>query len=507
MNKIIFIVLVCSLLGTPLWGQGTEAEAEKLYQDARYQRAVSAFEKLITKNGRKLNLLLGLGKSLFGLKETRRSQALFQEVIGEDDSIGGAHYWMGRVLLQQALDGIEAGRSWANADLRDAVSFYRDASSREKDPFRSHFAAGRALMYLLDFDGAIKELQSARQIRPKNRDVMDHLLGAFYRGGRFAEFLKVARQEKIPMDPLRELDAVLRLGLLDESKQSLFALIEEHGYSGRSEPYNILLKVGEDAKDYSTTIEILQALRAHSPGEHFALFYLGYAQGLAGDYVGAESSLRAHLKIMESSWMARVYLASTLRLQGKLEEADHEIRLALDKNPAAPQVREGASAIVSIWVNKKKFDRALDLHSLLIKGQATAATRRDHAILLKENGKLKQSIALLQALCDEEDVEGFRLSAFWNDLGLCFKGDGQRQKAKAAFLKATKIADFNGDAWENLGVLEFENKNFDSAEKSLKTALKARKTEDSENKQIIWRARYYLKLVKSARIGVSEGDK
>ncbi len=505
MNKIIFIAVMGSFFGLTLFGQETEVQAEKLYSEARYQKAASAYEKLITKEGRKLTLLLGLGKSLFGLKETRRSQALFQEVIGEDDSIGAAHYWMGRVLSQQALDGIEAGRLLASADLRDAVSFYRAASSREKDPFRSHFAAGRALMYLLDFDGAIKELQEARRLRPKNRDVMIHLLGAFYRGERFQEFLQVGRQEKIPMDPMRELDAILRLGRVEETKKLLFALIEKHGYAGRKEPYNVLLKVAEDSKKLPAIIEILQALRAKVPGEHFVSFYLGYVQGLAGDYGGAEKNLKAHLKIMESSWMARVYLASALRLGGKLEAADQEIRLALAQVPDASLAQEGASMVVGAWVNKKEFERALSLHSLLLKGQASAATRRNHAILLKETGRIKEAIAILQELCDEEDVEGFRLSKFWNDLGLCLKGDGQREKAKAALLKATEIFEFNGDAWENLGVIEFENKDFNAAQNSLKTAIRVRLAEDSQNKKNNWRARYYLKLVKSARIGVSKG--
>ncbi len=130
--------------------------------------------------------------------------------------------------------------------------------------------------------------------------------------------------------------------------------------------------------------------------------------------------------------------------------------------------------------------------------------RRNHAILLKENGRLEEARDMLQALCDEEEVEGLRLSGFWNDLALCLKGLGENDRAEKAFVKAIKILSFNADAHENLGVLYFEHGRMEAARESLLRAIDARSDEVDRGAARNFRARYYLGLIKSARISVPQ---
>ncbi len=507
MKRLVLIAICCFFVGRAD-AQTTEASAQKLYDEGRYQPAVNAFEELIAKKGREVPLLLGLGKSLYGLKESRRSQSLFQEVITKDKTNSSAPYWIGRILNRRALDGMEAGKTFATADLRDAVIFYREAAALAKDPFAARFAAGRALMYLLDFDQALNELKKAQALRPDNKAVAAHVLGALYRSGRFAEFLEMARKHPESIDRLREFDAVIRLGRDAEAKTLFVELIENHGYSERTQAYDMLARACADLRKPQLHLAILKDLIAKQPDESYAIYYLGYKEALEGLNEAAEKHFRQYLNAAPNAWVPKVHLARVLTLERKLREAEAVIRDVASQQPAAKEVRDGVATLVLYYVERKDFAHALTLHQLLLDMDGeNPQIRRDHAILLKETGKLDEAVAMLQAVCDAESVEGFRLSDYWNDLGLCLKGRGSRKEAIQAFKKAMAVFSFNSNARENLGVMYFQDGSLDKAEIEFRGAIKGRGDRDSENSDKNWRPRYYLRLIKSARIGVPQGGK
>ncbi|MFT7619288.1 MAG: tetratricopeptide (TPR) repeat protein, partial [Planctomycetota bacterium] len=321
MTKFKLLIVVLFWATASASAQDSLANAEKLLAEGRFSKSIAQFDRLITRDGRKPELLMGLGKSLFGLKEGRRSQALFQEVMGKDKNHSAASFWIGRVLSRKGLDGLEQGRALATADLRDAVSFYRDAAdcaSNQKEKFDARFAAGQALMYLLDFDEALKELRFAKEIEPENDVVGAHMMGALYRAGDFEEFLALARKRPDQLDRLREFDAVLRLGRIDEAKSLFLALIEKHGFAGQTRAYDVLDLGCQGIKNPAAHMDILEALVTADPKEFYALYYLGYAQAIQGNTEDAEETFGKYLKAFPNNWRTTRHLANVQRRLGKL---------------------------------------------------------------------------------------------------------------------------------------------------------------------------------------------
>ena len=491
------IVIAALFLPSGSWAQDELADARSHLAAGRYQQAVEAWEKLLTARGREREVLMGLGKSLFGLREGKRSQRLFNEVAVADDGDGEARLWLGRVYERQGLEELEAEKPLAAGTLRDAARYYEQAADRLEDPFEARFAAGRVHLTVLDFEAALKQLRAATALRPDHEEARTHLLGALFRGERFEEFLKLARQRPDRLDRLREFEAILRLDRVAEAGRALEALIDRHGYSNRVEAYEVLRVTWARGARLEKAIELLKELHAARPDEFYALFYLGYAQGLAGRSAEAVKTLERYLERAPTDPTALRHLSSALRLAGDLTRAAAVIRGAIESHPSYGLVREEVDAVVGAFVVARRFEEALALHAaLLAAAPGEAKYRRNHSILLKETGRLEEAADMLEALIAEDTAPGFEQSGYMNDLALCRKGSGDVDGAVEMLERAVETFSLNADAHENLGVIRYGLGRHQAAAESLETSLRVRG--EGAPVATTWRARYYLGLIEIA---------
>jgi tetratricopeptide (TPR) repeat protein len=178
--------------------------------------------------------------------------------------------------------------------------------------------------------------------------------------------------------PLAEV--LRRRGSLEEAEATLRASLEEHpGFLGAVEPYaSALLRRGVPAAEVVATVHALVA--DATPGVRFLL---AVALSEAGAPAEAEAELRALLAAQPGNAQARVALAETLLVQGRLADAATE---AAQVDPSAPcadaaqrtelfaRLAEGADATPATATALPEAERAVFAAWQASRSGATVAT-------------------------------------------------------------------------------------------------------------------------------------
>ncbi|MCB9831543.1 MAG: tetratricopeptide repeat protein [Planctomycetes bacterium] len=498
MKTILMALVVLGLVAGGLLAQGELEEARKLFEAGRYADAGRLYDRLQSERPEDFEAVMGFGRSLYMQHESNRSLALFERAHKLRAEAMEPLLWQGHVLERSGMEGLERSALLARATLADALAAYRRASELDPDQLEPRRSAVRVLFVLERFDEALNEVAAALKLAPDDRDLIANRLGLLYRSARYEDFLVACRDhgEQMPGGLDWILDANARLGRVAETT-AVFERMFAEGWAGRSEPYAVLARAWAKEPLLEEQIKLLRHHLEIHPEEWLGHSYLGYALAVAGRLDEARTEFEAFLGSCPEDVNTLAHLAHIARLQGRLDDAGRLARELLVAAPDSDVARTETASVVAALVEQRNWTAALELHHRLYDldpGDVDLA--RNQAVLLRDNGRPEQSLAILDQIIAEAPIETSRLAAMMNERALCLKGLGRIDEAIRAFEEAGRTWERQADAPENLGVMLARLGRKEEARKALEAAIAARRAAGETGTQANWRARYHLRALR-----------
>ena len=192
-------------------------------------------------------------------------------------------------VLRQAQDLETAGH------YDEAMTIFRTVLQSEPHSLPANLGLGRACFYLHQYPEAVDRLGQALKLSPGNADVVEWLARSYLRN----------------MEPQKTIDLLHR----------------EDAIAGHSAWAHLLLAHAYDAQDKldDARSELGRALTLdpHCRGAHFALGFIAWT---IRDLPTAEKEFTQELALDMHEYLAFYYLAETLELEGKLDEAESVLK-------------------------------------------------------------------------------------------------------------------------------------------------------------------------------------
>ena len=511
--KTLILAFICSGMVLCVMAQDlptendelTPAAARQALDEKRYARAQELYGRLLKRDGRSFENLMGRGLALFFQHEDANSQGLFIEASVLRPKDPQPKLYIALVEHRKGEDELARDGALAGATLADAVTFYREAAELMSDPYEPHYWAADVLLKLQRFDEAASELESALKARPNDPSARGLRSQALFLAGRYEECLPlldailVDAPESLPPQ-LRRLEVLARLGQAKEAMALIDSLTSANGHPGRSEPYDVLMRVWSDGKNAPRLLRAFEKISERQPNDALASFYRANAEALAGRHAAAARSFRKFLDRHPDSAVGRRLLSQVLLLAGDTVGAHREVRRACELAPEDLAVRDQARGVVKAYVDNRDFASAASLHALVVSlAPEDQNIALDQAILLKDQGRLDEAARIITRLCADEDTEIEDRARYLNELGLCLKGMRKLEEAEKRFTEAFENWSLQIDARENLAVMKFEESQLDRAEVLFREVLERAAKPAQVNQVPRYRSRYYLGLIRTLR--------
>lgn len=198
--------------------------------------------------------------------------------------------------------------------------------------------------------------------------------------------------------------------------------------------------------DYETARTELDAAVARSGGDALALYYLGRVLTDIGETDGAIAALIRSKRGDARSWATLAALGAAYVDAGKTEEAEQQLRAALDEHPEAV---EAAVSLAGLLIDNVRFGEAVTLLHKTIGLRDVAALHVLQGLALHGQGKGDEAIAALErgVARDPADVDA-RLF-----LGILYHQRNRLDEAEAEYLAVLDEDDSAARAHLNLGLI------------------------------------------------------
>jgi len=162
-------------------------------------------------------------------------------------------------------------------------------------------------------------------------------------------------------------------------------------------------------------------------------------------YANLETLWRDTIAKNPTGWMPRNNLANLLMEQGKLDDAERELTVALAHYPDQPEVLLNLGAVAE---RRERKEEAFDLYQRSARQRESGAALTNMGRLLFEAGRVDEAADLYRRAIEVEPTyaRAHRL------LGLALVQRDDVRGAAEAFRRATELDPSSADGWNNLGV-------------------------------------------------------
>ena len=262
--------------------------------------------------------------------------------------------------------GIDVGKQ---GDLEEAVRLLRRAVERNPALVDAHFNLAVALARLGHMDSAIESMHEVLRLHPKDFDA--HTLLATWLSGQGRQSEAVGHLERAAALEVDSRDAWLKLAQGYEAAGRLPAAVGAYrralGLAGRDEAavLEAILRVATAAPDGPAAVDAARRLRALRPG-HEGFLILADALMLNGEVEAAVREYRMAVGLAPTSDRARAGLAKALVALGQIEAEANRLLQTITLEPNNPAHYQKLSVL---------YERAgrLDLAIVALRDGATAA--------------------------------------------------------------------------------------------------------------------------------------
>ncbi len=188
--------------------------------------------------------------------------------------------------------------------------------------------------------------------------------------------------------------------------------------------------------DITGSLSDLKTVHDNHPEHLHAAYYFGRSLRTAGKLVDALAPLRAALGEKNLEVHARYELATCLSRLRRRPEAIEHYQAILSLQPDHSQV---AANLASMLERENRLDEAESWTSKALLMDPTSETAlMTRATLDRRGGKYPEAVQRLQGLIKRID-DPVNRSIVWNQLGQCFEGQGDWNKAFNAFTESNRI--------------------------------------------------------------------
>ena len=283
-----------------------------LEDEGRYAEAVVQYEKVLALDAGHSKARYNLGNLFLSRGRTQVALFQFQEALRFDPNLAAAHNGIGVVLIKRG-------------EATAAIAHLEEAIRLKPDYPEAHNNLGAALRHKGRSGEAIDQYLTALRYDPENTEAINNLGLALLRKGRFKEaqtlFSKVLR--KLPDDPVAH-KGIQRANeqwqALESRKRSIQAQLLENP----TDP-QLLIDMGRIVQQSGLTEEAAEYYRQ-------AVFYK-----------------HDHIE-------ARKYLATTLAVMGRYQDAIDTLKALLSIKPDDP---DAPYTIASIYARQNKVELSL----------------------------------------------------------------------------------------------------------------------------------------------------
>lgn len=210
----------------------------------------------------------------------------------------------------------------------------------------------------------------------------------------------------------------------------------------------------------------IDAYLAREPKSAAALFDGGWLSEKRGDLKAAQSYYERALAAEPSHVGAALNLTRLLRAQDKAADAEKVLRTAIAKgDPEQPQLLNALASVLR--VEKKLDDADAAVRKVLVRHPADADAYRNLAAIEADKGHVRLAESALNNARKLDDKD----AGILNSLGLLAMRRDDVSSAHAYFEQATQLDASFAPAWANLGSIALQYRDYAGAEQAYAKAV------------------------------------